>query len=149
MKKTIRNALITLGWGISVAALTLQAFYSGHSYSPEYLNTYGPALTFLDMALFFPLSILPSLILSDLDLVVKMYFWSLGLSVVLIYLCITLPGYLGVITVPYLQQLLSQGAVVFIFRSMIPTSIICLIGSLFGAFLGERLNLRYATLHEG
>lgn len=149
MKKTIRNALVALGWSISVAALTLQAFYGGHSYSPEYLNTYGPALAPLDIVLFFPLSMLLGLILSELDLVVKTYFWSIGLSVVLIYFCITLPEYLGVIAVPMLQQLLSEGAIIFIFRSMVPSSIICLMGSLFGAFLGEKFDLQYVTVNEG
>lgn len=147
--KKIRSALITLGWGISIATLTLQAFYGGHSYSIEYLNTYGPAVTFADMALFFPLSILLGLIAPDLDLVIKIFFWAIGLSIILTYLCLTLPSYLGVVGPPILQQILSQGAIVYIFRSMVPVSIICLIGSLLGAFLGERLKLRYTDGLEG
>lgn len=139
LMKTVRNASITLGWAIVIAALVLQAFYSGHSYSLEYLNTYGPALTLFDMILLFALSILPGFISFDLDLLVKMFFWALGLSVALIYLCITLPSYLGIITIPVLQEFLSEGAIAFIFRSMVPSSVICLMGALLGGFLGERL----------
>lgn len=145
LRKTVRNALITLGWTILIAALILQAFYGGHCYTPEHLSTYGPTLTLLDVIALFALSVLPGLASFDLELLVKMYFWSLLLSIVLIYLCITLPSYLGVITIAALQQLLAQGAIVFIFRSMMPSSIICLMGGLVGAFLGERLNLGYTT----
>jgi len=139
LMKTVRNASITLGWAIVIATLVLQAFYSGHSYNVEYLNTYGPTLTLFDMILLFALSILPGFISFDLELLVKMFFWAFGLSVALIYLCITLPSYLGIIAIPVLQQFLTQGAITFIFRSMVPSSVICLMGTLLGGFLGERL----------
>lgn len=141
-KREIKNILITSEWTILLSGVILWAFYSGHSYSLEALSTYGPAFMLDDLVIVFAVSVFAGLILVDLESIVFGSVGVLGSSVVIVFLCINLPSFLGMIEYPALREYLQVAAVNFIFRSFMLSGVICLMGALLGGFLGERMRLK-------
>lgn len=140
-KQNAKNILATIGWTILISFVILWALYNGHSYSFEALTTYGPSLMIDDLVLVFAVSVLAGLVLLDLESIMLGSLGALGLSAVIVYVCINLPSYLGIVSYPVLQQYLQIGAIVFIFRSFLLSAILSIIGALLGGLLGERIHI--------
>lgn len=139
-KRIAKNLLVMMGWAVSIAAIVLQAFYGGHAYHMTTLTTYGPAMTSFDTVLLLAPSALAGLIMVDAGLILLSCFAALGVSGLIVFLCIISPNILGIVAHPILQQELVRAAVIFIFRSFVPAGIIlCLIGAVLGGIAGERL----------
>lgn len=139
-KRTVNNLLVIMGWAVSIAAVVLQAFYSGHSYHIGALTTYGPSMTAFDTVLLLVPSAFAGLILVDAGFILLSCFAALGVSTLIVFLCIISPNILGIVAHPVLQQELMRAALIFIFRSFVPAGIIlCLVGGVLGGIAGERL----------
>lgn len=137
----MKNLSTTVGWSILISLVILWAFYNGHSYSLWTLSTYGPSLRIDDLVLLFAASAFAGLVLIDLESVVYSSLGALGLSLVIVYVCINLPSFSGIVPYAVLQQYLQVGAITFIFRSFMLSGILCLLGGLLGAALGERIHV--------
>jgi len=134
-----------IGWAISIAAIVMQAFFSGHAYNVGALTTYGPSMTSFDTMLLLGPSALAGLILVDAGLILLGCFAALGISTLLVFLCIISPNILGIIAHPLLQQELVRAALIFTFRSFVPVGIIlCLVGGVLGGILGEKLGFDHS-----
>ena len=137
----IEDFAITLGWAIIVASIILQAMYK-----PRYaLTIVSPlSLTILDYFGLLAASVLAGIILSDAQKVLLGYIASLFMSVLIMFLALISPAFLG--TVKYVSagglSLLYGGAIVLIFQHVFPYAMfVIFLGGVLGGILGERLNL--------
>ena len=131
LDKRMKDILVMIGWAIIVASVVLQALYQRWS------------LTGLDMVLLFIVSVLAGMVLVDPEVIVLSYAGSIFMSVLIMFVCLTLPATLGMLTYVVLEQLLYSEALSTIVKSLIPIPIIlCLMGGLIGGFIGEELGLR-------
>lgn len=129
MRFGLGDVLVTLGWAIAVASISVQALYV------------RPILTQHEIVLLFVVSVVAGMILVDLEILVSSFFVAFGLAFSLAYFCLVLPSLLGIAGPA--GEVLYSGAVVLIFRAVFPAPFfVILIGGFFGSFLGERLKLR-------
>ena len=97
-------------------------------------------MTSFDTVLLLAPSAIAGMILVDAGLVFLSCFSALGISTLLICLCIISPSIMGILAHPLQQELLVRAALVFVIRSFVPAGIIlCLVGAVLGGIIGERL----------
>lgn len=122
---SLEDILVTVGWGVSSASITLQALY---------VRSF---VSLWDLALLLVVSVLAGMILVDVEIIVISYVGSFLLSLLMMFFCLTLPATLGRIQFAELGQTV---AVIMIFRSVFPIPVIlCPICGLIGGVIGEKL----------
>lgn len=133
MKGRLKEFLVTVGWSINTASSVLQAIYQ-----PRYYPGYP--LAAFNVVFLFVMSVLAGMVLVDVEIVVFGYVGALSLSVLLMFVSLSLPALLGEVIYAPLKDVLYSGIVVLIFQTIFPGVIIlCLMGGLLGSFFGERL----------
>lgn len=135
MKKTMFCVLIALGWGIIMSAIMLPGLYDIIDYRLHHhgITTYGEwYVKGPQHILLFLSGIFVGLIVHDLEKSLIIYILGLIWTIVIMWGCLTLPAFVGVI----LEEdypMLSFTALRFIFISLL---ILPLIETLFGHILG-------------
>lgn len=128
MKDNLWKIVVTVGWGVIVASLSLQALYI------------RPLLSALDIFLLFLASVAAGMVLVDVKAVVLSFVVALAIAISLMYFCLTLPSTLGI--AGDLTEALQSGAVVMVFKGIFPTSVLAILfGGFFGSIIAERLRL--------
>lgn len=136
MKVKLSDILIWIGWAIMTAYIVLQALY----------QRLMEPLAALDIMLILGISVLAGLILVDPEIIVFGFVGSISTSMIIMYFCLTLPASLGQIRYAPLREILFGGALgIVVARTLIYLVVPCLLGSLLGGIVGERLGLRYKT----
>lgn len=126
----VKNVLIIVSWGFLMASIVLQALYTHMS------------LTALDILLLFVVSVLAGMILIDIKTIVLGYICSFFLSVLITFICLTLPATLGIFEYAMQSEALYRVAISVIFTGVFPAPIIlCFIGGFVGSAISEKLNL--------
>lgn len=127
------DVLMILGWGATMASIMLQALYE------RLFST----LTAWDLLLLFLVSVLAGMVLVDPTVIVLGYVVSLSVTTIIMFICLTSPALLGVLLYPAFREVMYEGALVTVFRTILPVPlIVCLIAGLIGGVIGERLRLR-------
>ena len=130
LKLEAKDVLVVISWGFLMAAIILQALYANAS------------LAALDILLLFVVSVVAGMLLIDIKTILLGYLCSFSLSVLITFICLTLPVTLRIFEYAALNEALYRAAVFMIFTSVFPAPIIlCLIGGFLGSAVGERLNL--------
>ena len=130
LKLEAKDVLVIISWGFLMAAIILQALYANAS------------LAALDILLLFVVSVVAGMLLIDIKTILLGYTCSFSLSVLITFICLTLPMTLGTFEYAAQSEALYRAAVFMIFTSFFPAPIIlCLIGGFLGSAIGERLNL--------
>jgi len=120
--------LVIFGWGVAVASVVLNRLYQ------------QPLLTGLDYILLFVISVFAGALLLRAKLVLLGWIIATVFSLILMFLCLTMPVLIGWVKHPQFSYLLHWGIVVMVFRALFPTFFItCLMGSIIGGFVGEEL----------
>lgn len=131
LKAKLRDISVILGWGVLMASITLQGLYR---------RLY---LTAWDIALLFFASVIAGIVLVDAVVVVLGYIASLVISMIIIFICITLPATLGKLMHALLGDVLYQEALILMVRTLIPLPVVlCFLGGVAGGIIGEALKLR-------
>jgi hypothetical protein len=136
MQDKLRNVLITVGWGIIAATVTLSVLYEGLQ----------RPLTILELALIFVCSLLAGMLIVDAESVIICSLGAVVIAVVLIYIGLTMPVTLGVAQYGPLREMLAEtlttSAVSIIVRVAILNLLIpTLLGAIAGGILGEYLHV--------
>lgn len=127
-KRHVKHFGVMLGWAIMLSAVVLSALYR------------GPSLDWLEWALLIAVCMFAGAILVDLDVVVLSFFGAFLLSMLVDFLCLSLPAYLGVLEHAAQREALFQWAAILVVRTVVPLPLMyCFAVSLVGAFLREHL----------
>ena len=125
---TFKNLLVILGWGVVIASIVLQRLYQ------------EPLLLLQDYLLIFAISVLATMITVDARIVILGWIGSTLISILIMFICLTLPGAVDEVASYFVLEFLYAGAIVMIFRSVFPVAIITtFIGAVVGGAIGERL----------
>jgi hypothetical protein len=131
LKAKLRDISVILCWGVLIASITLQGLYQ---------RLY---LTAWDIALLFLASVIAGIVLVDAVVIVVGYMASFVISMIVIFVCITLPATLGKLMHALLGEILYQEALILMVRTFIPLPVVlCFLGGLTGGIIGEALKLR-------
>ena len=121
-----RNALIVVSWGMTIAAVFLQALYQ-RSY-----------LTGLDIALAAAVCILAGAIMIEIENALLGYFGAMMIGTAILYSLATLPAFLGALPTPA-DELLHVLWISIIFKAIFPFPfLVLLLASLVGSAIGDR-----------
>jgi len=135
----VEDLAVILGWAITVASIMLQAMYK-----PRYgIVVASPiSLTLLDYLSLFGASVLSGMILVDAEKVMLGYIASLFTSLLIMFVALISPSFLGTVKYSSVEGLLYGGAAALIFQYVFPTAIfVCLAGGVLGGILGEKLHM--------
>lgn len=131
LKEKLKDALVVLGWGVTMASIILRNLYE------------KAGLAALDYVPIFLVAVLAGLILVDAEKVFYGLIASILFSVFMMVFCLTLPATLGKVGRFAPVEALYSGAIVMIFQSLFPfTIILSFLGCFAGGLVGERLRLR-------
>jgi hypothetical protein len=141
--RQLKLVCVILGWGTSLSALTLGAVFQGLLIPqgkgillPEVMGA-SPFGLGIFYAGIFAVSVLAALVISDAGNALVSCLASYGLSAVLTYIILALPGFIGAFPFP---EVLIQAAIVFTFTASFPFALLLeIIGTLLGTSLSERL----------
>ncbi len=143
----LKPALVTLGWGTSLAAITLWAVFQGlllprvqGGLLPEVLESQTWRLAAYYAAIF-GVSVLAAIILSDFGKALASFFASYGLGAVITYWVLALPGFTSPGTDVAFRELLVRAAIDFTFRAFFPFPLFLeLMATTLGVALAERFS---------
>ena len=140
----IKPLLVILGWGTSLASVTLWAIFSGlllprvHGGllpTVQSLGPWGPAFYYLG---FLGICILASIVLVNPATALVSYVLSYGLAGILIYVALALPAFLGIYQP---TEILVRASINFTFTALFPFSLLAgFVGTVVGMFLAEYLS---------
>jgi len=129
MQERLEGLLVTLGWGLVLAAVSLHTLYV------------EPVLSSMDVLILFLVSLIAGALLKEIETFVVGFVLALGSSVLLMLFCLSLPGIFGV--TGEVTSMLYDVAIVTVARSIFPAPFVAiLLGGFFGNMLGERLRIR-------
>lgn len=136
MPDKLRNALIAMGWSIIASTLTLNALYNGLQQQ----------LTIVELALIFACSLLAGMLIVDAESVIICCLGAVGITILLIYVGLTIPVTLNVVQYGPLREMLAEtlttSAIGIIVRVAILNLLVpSLLGAIAGGILGEYLNV--------
>jgi hypothetical protein len=142
--RKLKPLLVILGWSASMAALTLATIFqglllpkvigSGGGLLPEVVNA-SPVWLWIFYLGNFGICVLAALIISDLGTAIVSFFPSYIGAIIITYLILALPDFLGLFPYP---GALEGSAVNFVFGAYFPLMLIInLTGTLAGVMLGE------------
>lgn len=131
----VKPFLVTLGWGVSNASITLSGMFQGillprgrgGLLGETQIGPVGPLVFYLA---YFGISVVAGLALQEPGSTLFSYFVSYGGGAIITYWILTLPGTIGVFPVP---EILVRVAIIFTFSALFPFP---LIFGLLGTFLG-------------
>lgn len=130
LEQRLKYVLVMIGWAILDASIVLNALY-------ERANA---PLSPFHLAALLAVSILAGVVLVDATIIVLNFAGSFLLSIFLMLLCLTVPATLGIFSYPIARQVLLEGSIVMVVRTLLPAPlIICLMGGFVGGIVGERL----------
>jgi hypothetical protein len=137
----LKPVLVILGWSTSLAALTLQAIFSGQLIPGTALsqggNVSNPYATDIFYIGIFLASVLAAMVIDDAGKAIISLLVAYLLTDVLVYAVIALPGFLGLFK--YREVLVTTG-ITFAFAASFPLALIIeLVATFVGIGLGERL----------
>ena len=119
---------VMLGWALMLSAVVLSALYR------------GPSLDWLEWALLVAVCMFAGAVLVDLDVVVLGFFGAFLLSMVVGFLCLSLPAFLGVLEHAAQREALFQWSIVLVVRTLVPLPLMYgFAASMIGAFLREHV----------
>jgi hypothetical protein len=138
----IKPVLVSLGWAVSIAGITLAAIFQGFltplgvgNLLQSVTNRSEPVLFYVGI---FAVSILASVIIDDVSKAVLSFFASYGLAGAITYFVLALPGFVGAYPDP---ELLVRLAIVLTFTASFPFPLMIeLAGTLSGSWLAERFS---------
>lgn len=126
----LKYVLVMIGWAVIDASIVLNSLYE-RANSP---------LSPFHLAALLAVSAFAGFVLVDARIIVLSFVGSFSLSIFLMVFCLTLPGTLGIFSYYIVREVLLEGSIVMIVRSVLPAPlIICLMGGFFGGIVGERL----------
>jgi len=124
----LRHFAVMLCWTTMFSAIVLNALYR------------DLVLNWFDWILLLAVCLFAGAVIVDIDVVVLGFFSAFLLSLLVIFLCLSLPAMLGVLQHIAQREALYQWAVVLVARTLVPLPLMyCFAASLVGAFLRERL----------
>ena len=131
MRAWIKDLSVTVAWSLIMSSIMLQSLYE------------RPLLTALDLTLLFLASFFAGLILVDAGIIVFGYMGSLVLSLLTMFVSLSLPALLGRVKYLELESLVYSEALSSIVRIVFPVVlVICLVGAFLGGIMGEHFGLR-------
>jgi len=129
----IGNILVMLGWSIITSFIILNSVY----------HKFLEPMTIKEVALVFAASVLTGMLLADPEAIILAYIGSLAITTLTLYVSLTLPASLIAITHPSLRAALMEGAIGIVTRIVLIVVVVpCLIGSVLGGMIGEKMRIR-------
>jgi hypothetical protein len=125
--KTFREQKVSIFWAMLLSAILLHSSLTSH------------ALPLLDLVLLALVSFLAGLILVDLETLIVGSFVALALCTLIMFLELSLPAFLSVLSVKELDIVIYYQAIRMTFLAIFPAPIIlAIVSSIIGGYFGER-----------
>jgi len=140
--RKLKSILVVVGWGTSLAALTLGTMFQGlllPNPSEILPASYGanPLWLWLFYLGSFAVSALAAMLISDIGESIVSIFFAYGLTAFVTLVVLALPDFLGIVQP---SGILQQSAILFTFNALFPFPLlVALVGTIVGSALGERL----------
>lgn len=128
VKKILRELKISILWAVLLSAILIHSV----------LNRQG--LSISDFAFLALVSFWAGIIVVDLDSIVVGCLTAFGLCVLIMFLELSLPAFLGVLSHPELNVIVHYQAVKMIFLAVFPLSLLLgAVSSILGGYVGEKI----------
>ena len=125
--KIFREQKVSIFWAMLLSAILLHSSLASR------------ALSVLDLVLLALVSFWAGLILVDLETLIVGSFVALGLCTLIMFLELSIPAFLGVLSVKELDIVVYYQAIRMIFSTIFPAPIIlAVVSSIIGGYFGER-----------
>lgn len=129
----VENIFVMLGWSVITSFIILNAVYQ------KFLEP----MTIKEVALVFAVSIVAGILLVNPETIVLAYVGSLAITTLTLYVNLTLPASLIVITNPTLRAALMEGAIGIVTRIVLIVVVVPpLVGSFVGGIIGEKMRIQ-------
>jgi len=123
-----RYPLIIVGWTIGLASIFLQSIYQ------------KPMLGLFDFVLLFILNFLAGVMIKDAERLVLGFIVAFSSSVILEFLILSMPVFVGLVRHAEYASYLYAGAITMIVRTTFPLGfVVCFLASIIGGFLADFL----------